>query len=126
MKKTSLVLAILLLATSASAADGAAPFLKTTWDAGGIRQDLAQSPSGMMLSYWLMDRAHNDGKGGSEAATSGGLGWGESSWLMDYIMCYKAFRDTYWLDKIIAHFDRMMRSLSDPERSGFPAWRDRD
>ncbi|MBM4045634.1 MAG: hypothetical protein FJ279_11000 [Planctomycetes bacterium] len=117
-------LTLLLLPSLAQAADSVAPFLKPTWDASRMREGLKQRPSDMMVAYWLMDRSHRNGIGNSDAKTSGGLGWGESSWLMDYVMCYKATRDTYWLDKVVDHFDRMMGTLNDPEGDGFLAWRD--
>jgi hypothetical protein len=117
-------LIVFLFAACAFAQD-TVPFLKATWDASRLREDFRSKASGMMFSYWLMDRGHNDGKGNSDAITSGGLGWGESSWLMNYIMCYKVSKDTYWLDKIVDHFDRMMRNLSDLEGDGFLAWHDR-
>lgn len=101
------------------------PFLKPTWDAGKLREEFRGKAARMMLSFWLMDRNHHEGLGASDRTRSGELAWGESSWLMNYVMCYQAFRDTYWLDKIVDHFDRMMGSLSDPEGDGFLAWRDR-
>ena len=74
MKWSSVISAILLfLVASSYAGDGVAPFLKPTWEAARIGQDLRQSPASMMLSYWLADRHENDGKGRSD-------GGGRQAW----------------------------------------------
>ncbi len=117
------VLCPLLAGLAACAAE--APFLKPTWDASRLREEFKGRTSAMMLAYWLMDRNHREGKGNSDRQSSGDLAWGESPCLMDYVMCYRAFEDSYWLDKIVDHFDRMIGNLSDPEGDGFLSWRDR-
>jgi len=123
MKKLKIVfLTMLVLSTLARAGAGPTPFLKTTWDAAHVREDLRGKAAGMMLSFWFMDRNFRNGIGNSDKTASGNLGWGESSWLMNYVMCYKAFKDTYWLDKIVDHFDRMTGNLSDPDGDGFLGW----
>ncbi|MEW6356034.1 MAG: hypothetical protein AB1696_06905 [Planctomycetota bacterium] len=124
MRTEVILMALLFACTLTCAQEDVKPFLKTTWDVARLRDDLRGRAGSMMLSFWMMDRNHNNGKGLSDRAASGNLAWGESSWLMDYIMCYQAFRDPYWLDKVVDHFDRMRTSLSDPEGDGFLAWRD--
>ena len=73
-------------------------------------------------NYQLWDAMTNDGKGHSDAKTSGGLGWGESTFVRNYMMCYFVTHDPYWLDKVVDHFDRMVSNLSDPEGNGYLAW----
>ena len=77
----------------------------------------------MIQSYQLWDAMVNDGKGRSDRKTSGGLGWGESSFLRNYMLCYHVTRDPYWCDKVVDHFDRMVGNLEDPKRDGYLAWR---
>ena len=77
-----------------------------------------------IASYQMWDAGHRGGIGSSDRTTSGGLGWGEASFLRSYMLCYKVSRDPYWLDKLIDHFDRMVGNLSDPEGDGYQAWRD--
>lgn len=119
------IAAFLLLVSVSACAGDITPFLQTNWDASRLREEFRPKSSGMLFSFWLFDRGHREGRGNSDATTSGDLAWGEGHWLMDYIMCYMASRDTYWLDKVVDHFDRMMCCLSDPEGDGFLAWRDR-
>jgi len=68
------------------------------------------------------DKACNDGKGNSETADSGSLGWGESSWLRNYWELYELTGQTRWWDKIVAHFDRMIANMTDPDGDGFKSW----
>ncbi len=77
----------------------------------------------LIHKYQTWDAAHNDGKGNSAATTSGGLGWGEASFLRDYVYCLRVTRDPYWADKIVDHFDRMVENLK-PNTEGFLAWDD--
>ncbi len=69
-----------------------------------------------------LDAAFRGGKGYSDSADSGDLGWGEASRLLTYIKAYTILKDTYWLDKIIDHFDRMIAGLSDPDGDGYRGW----
>jgi len=77
-----------------------------------------------LASYRAWDAGNREGLGASDAKTSGGLGWGESSYLRDYMLCYQVTHDTYWLDKVIDHFDRMVANLADPDGDGYLAWSD--
>lgn len=76
----------------------------------------------LIAAYALYDAGHKGGLGNSEATTSGALGWGESGFLHNYMLCFQVTRDTYWLDKIIDHFDRIVQAMSDPEGDGFLSW----
>lgn len=51
------------------------------------------------------DALYNNGQGDSLSGDGADLGWGESQFLDSYINTYRAYRDTYWLDKIVEHFD---------------------
>ncbi len=75
-------------------------------------------------SYQMWDATNRDGIGNSDRTTSGSLGWGESAFLRNYMLCYHVTRDTYWLDKLIDHFDRMIGNLSDLDGDGYLAWSD--
>ncbi len=79
----------------------------------------------MIARYQLWDALFHQGRGQSMAKTSGQLGWAESSFLHDYVRCYRVSRDTYWLDKIVDHFDRMLSHADDPDGDGFVGWRAR-
>ncbi|HIE53175.1 MAG TPA: hypothetical protein EYP85_15595 [Armatimonadetes bacterium] len=105
--------------------------LAWTWLAGVSKAegplpfpDWGGQAANLMAKFYLWDAQQNEGGGRSDAKTSGGLGWGEGPFLMNYILAYRALPDTYWLDKVIAHFDRMVDNLSDPDGDGFWGWRD--
>jgi len=90
-----------------------------------LREALEGKVGGLLASYRAWDAANRDGIGLSDRTTSGGLGWGESSFLRNYMLCYQVTHDTYWLDKVIDHFDRMVGNLA-PDADGFLAWSDTD
>jgi len=91
-----------------------------------LRETLDGRIGAALASYRAWDAANRDGIGLSDRTTSGGLGWGESSFLRNYMLCYQVTRDPYWLDKVIDHFDRMVGNLSDPDGDGYLAWADTD
>ncbi|MFO7948092.1 MAG: hypothetical protein R6V19_14905 [Armatimonadota bacterium] len=68
------------------------------------------------------DTAFRGGKGYSDSADSGELGWGEASRLLMYVKAWEVCRDEYWLDQIVDHFDRMIENLSDPDEDGYLGW----
>lgn len=68
------------------------------------------------------DAATNDGKGLSDKADSGSLGWGEAPVLRNYSSMWLATHDTYWLEKIEDHFNRIMANATDPDGDGFLGW----
>ncbi len=89
---------------------------------GEVEASLRGRVAGLVAGYMLWDLGTNEGRGRSEQKTSGGLGWGESTFLRNYMLCYHATGDTYWLDKVQDHFDRMLGNMSDPDEDGFRAW----
>ena len=91
-----------------------------------LEQTLGGSTGAELASFAMYDALERDGIGRSDAASSGGLGWGESSFLRNYMLCYRATGDLYWLDKLIDHFDRMVANMTDPDGDGFLAWLDVD
>ncbi len=93
-------------------------------DRAAGRADLDGQVADLVASYQLSDALFRDGMGKSDAATSGGLGWSESSYLRNYMMCWYAVRDPYWLDKMIDHADRMFGNLSDHDGDGLLSWQD--
>jgi len=68
------------------------------------------------------DAAFRGGKGYSGSPDSSELGWGEASRLLMYFKAYSVSQDTYWLDKMVDHFDRMIGNLSDPDGDGYLGW----
>jgi hypothetical protein len=68
------------------------------------------------------DAALKEGRGYSESADSGTLGWGESSILRNYSRMWLVTRDTYWLAKIEDHFTRIIGTATDPDGDGFLGW----
>lgn len=88
-----------------------------------VRASLETEVADLIMLYQVWDRGHNEGKGASGATTSGGLGWGEASFLRNYMRCFRVTEDPYWLDKIVDHFDRMVGNLRENDR-GFLAWDD--
>ncbi len=90
----------------------------------GNAAHFADSMPGWIARYQSWDALHRDGIGRSDATASGTLGWSESGFLHRYMMCWLVTRDTYWLDKVIDHFDRMRAHLTDPDGDGFLSWRD--
>ncbi|HID05620.1 MAG TPA: hypothetical protein EYP10_00580, partial [Armatimonadetes bacterium] len=89
------------------------------------QNNIGERSAELLKSYRLYDAQFRGGRGFSDRTTSGGLAWGEARFLRDYMLCYYVSRDTYWLDKIIAHFDRMMGALADMDGDGYLEWRDR-
>jgi hypothetical protein len=73
-------------------------------------------------AFEAADQGCNGGKGCSESADSGTLGWGESAWLRNYWEMYELTGQTRWWDKIIGHFDRMIANMTDHDGDGFKSW----
>lgn len=89
------------------------------------------SPSGALAqvdvaklaeAYKAYDMTRNEGKGFSESADSGTLGWGEGAVIQSYAQMWEATEDPYWLSKISEHFQRIMAAASDPDGDGFLSW----
>lgn len=73
-------------------------------------------------AYKQWDLSKNDGKGASENADSGSLGWGEAGYLRSYSDLWLVTGDAYWLAKIEDHFGRIIANATDPDGDGFPGW----
>ena len=76
----------------------------------------------LVQAYKAFDSERNEGKGFSESADSGSLGWGEGGVLQDYVRLWEVTEDPYWLAKIRDHFKRIMKNASDPDGDGFLGW----
>jgi len=124
MDLTRLVVVLIAVSMFCASASGGEWRLKTTWDASRLRDEFAQKAPEMLLGFYVSDSSVNRGKGRSDSTTSGDLAWSESGYLRNYIMCYYASRDTYWLDKVVDHFDRMLSCLDDHNGDGYLAWHD--
>ncbi len=73
-------------------------------------------------AHKAFDMARNEGKGNSDSANSGSLGWGEGGIINAYAQLWEATEDTYWLEKISDHFHRIMANASDPDGDGYLSW----
>ncbi|MGQ9731141.1 MAG: hypothetical protein ACUVX8_07680 [Candidatus Zipacnadales bacterium] len=100
--------------------------LHAQFTGGHLDEVLANRLGPGLAAYRAWDATTAGGLGHSNATTSGGLAWGESTFLRNYILCYQVTGDTYWLDKVIDHFDRMVENLADPDGDGYLAWSDVD
>ena len=76
----------------------------------------------LVAAYKRFDVGRNRGRGNSANPDSGALGWGESSILDGYVKLYEATGDTAWLDRVVAHFDRMIANRKDHYADGFDTW----
>ena len=86
---------------------------------GSLAQiDVAQ----LAEAYKAYDMTRNEGKGYSESADSGTLGWGEGAVIQSYAQMWEATEDPYWLTKIGEHFQRIVDGASDPDGDGFLSW----
>jgi len=78
--------------------------------------------AGLAEAFKARDMAANEGKGFSESADSGTLGWSQGSIMMSYGHLWEATEDPYWLGRISENFKRIMNTASDPEGDGFLSW----
>jgi hypothetical protein len=76
------------------------------------------------------DLALNNGNGfAGKDNESGALGWGGSYTLQAYLLMYRAYRDTKYLDKLVDQFDQFLaqrdsvRGVKDYRGLSLPAWR---
>ena len=76
----------------------------------------------LVEAYKAFDLERNEGKGHSESADSGTLGWGEGAVLQDYARMWEVTGDAYWLEKIRDHFKRIMENAADSDGDGFLGW----
>ncbi|MEQ7125242.1 hypothetical protein ABN034_12045 [Actinopolymorpha sp. B11F2] len=74
---------------------------------------------------------HEGGVSGQpdEPNEAGGLAWGQSYVLLGFLRMYEAYRDTYYLDRLITNVDLMLdqrdsvRGATDYRGRSLPAWR---
>lgn len=76
----------------------------------------------LVAAFTRSDNAQNGGRGSSDNPDSGALGWGESGVLDAYVKLYEATGDSRWLNKIVAHFDRMVANMEDHSGDGYGTW----
>lgn len=86
-----------------------------------IRQEMTHRLVDLSDKYNELDSSRQHGRGLSDDADSAVLAWGESYILRDYVRLYHATRDTFWLDKVCAHFDRMLAHLT-RAKDGYQSW----
>ena len=80
----------------------------------------------LVEAYKAYDRTRNEGRGFSESADSGTLGWSEGAVIEGYAWMWEATEDPYWLAKIGDHFGRIMSRATDPDGDGFVSWSTKD
>ena len=76
----------------------------------------------LVEAFGRYDTGLNRGRGYSDSVDSGELGWREARILMDYVKLYEATQDTGWLDRVVAHFDRMIANMDDHFGDGHGTW----
>ncbi|MEU4231564.1 hypothetical protein AB0F17_45335 [Nonomuraea sp. NPDC026600] len=83
-------------------------------------------------TFDLFDRTfHASGGAGQPSDTNeaGGLAWGQSYVLAGFIRMYEAYKDTYYLDRLITNIDLVLagrdsaRGVTDYRGRSLPAWR---
>ncbi|GAA3472599.1 hypothetical protein [Nonomuraea roseola] len=83
-------------------------------------------------TFDLFDKLfHESGNGGQPTDTNehGGLAWGQSYVLLGFIRMYEAYKDTHYLDRLIANIDLVLanrdsvRGVKDHRGLSLPAWR---
>ena len=79
-------------------------------------------------TFDVVDQSINAGNGNAAKTNAEGAGLGEAYILNGYVLMYEATRDTHYLDKIIRHFDQILRSrdsvrgVKDWRGLSLPAW----
>lgn len=72
--------------------------------------------------YKHSDASINYGRGAMDSDDAAYLSWGEAYYLDSYIDIYNHYKDTYWLDKFVEHFDAVKANAIDPEEDGSLGW----
>lgn len=89
-----------------------------------IAPDQAHAMDKYYDGYLSFEQHSNYGRGKSDSREGGTLGWGEYGSLQNYIAQYDATSSTLWLDKIVAHADRMLDNTRDDDGDGYLGWLD--
>lgn len=76
----------------------------------------------MVAAFAQHDMECNRGRGRSESADSGELGWAESAWLDAYVKLYDATGDKLWLDRLADHAHRIIAHRRDHFGDGGGTW----
>ncbi|NPV47188.1 MAG: hypothetical protein HPY69_09535 [Armatimonadetes bacterium] len=76
----------------------------------------------LVAAFRDWDAGQKEGRGLSESADSGTLGWGEASYLRNYMRLWAVTGDTYWLSKVQDHFTRMIGNARDHDGDRFVGW----
>lgn len=84
----------------------------------GLLPTSAEAQDGSTDRFVNADQNVNFGRGVSENPNAGSLAWGESYYLDSYVTMYEATGDSYWLDKIVDHTDRMIGNATDYNGDG--------
>lgn len=83
-------------------------------------------------TFDTFDRIFHEGEVGGQPDApneAGGLAWGQSYVLLGFLRMYEAYRDTYYLDRLITNVDLMLaqrdsaREVTDYRGRSLPAWR---
>lgn len=84
--------------------------------------DAPFDPRDLVAAFADFDSGYQQGRGESDSADSGKLGWGEASFLDAYVKLYNATSDTRWLDRVVDHVDRIFGSMADCFGDGRLTW----
>ncbi|GAA4991303.1 hypothetical protein [Actinopolymorpha pittospori] len=114
-----------LLGTSAFEGWSGAPALATTADGSGFDYTARDT-------FDTFDRLFHDSGGAGQPDQpneAGGLAWGQSYVLAAFMRMYAAYRDTYYLDRLVHNTDLVLgvrdsaRGVTDYTGRSQPAWR---
>ncbi len=73
-------------------------------------------------AYRTCDLARNQGLGYADATDSAVLAWQEGGILKSYIDMWEVTGDSYWLDRLVEHFEMIAANATDPEGDGYLGW----
>ena len=73
-------------------------------------------------AYRDYDMQRRDGEGYSCATDSGALGWSQGAIMIAYINMWEGTGNSYWLEKICEHFQRIKANAVDLEGDGYQSW----
>lgn len=73
-------------------------------------------------AFRTYDLARNQGLGYADATDSAVLAWQEGGILESYIDMWEVTRDSYWLDRVVEHFELIASNAADPDGDGYLGW----
>jgi len=84
--------------------------------------DAPFDPEALIEAFVRHDNGCESGRGRSDSADSGHLGWGEAAFLDAYVKLYEVTGDAAWLDRVVEHADRIFAHRADCLGDGRLTW----